>query len=178
MLIRQSTSADVDRIMDILVDGRLFIKALGIDQWQDGYPYRSTIEADVIRGESYVLVGAKDLPLAVATFSTMGERDYDGILGGSWLTFSTSDDPRYLVIRRMAVSSEVRGCGFASRILREAQVRAVELGKKSVRIDTHPGNRPMRRLIAKHGFSECGIVHASHAKNGTSERIAYEKIVG
>ena len=176
MLIRLSSMSDIDRIMEILDDGRASLKALGIDQWQQGYPYRETIERDIEREESYALVNEHGALVATAVFGVSGKRDYDSIQGGVWLTNSQSEDSRYIVVHRLAVSSEGKGIGAASRLLQEAQSIARKLGKESVRIDTHPGNSPMRRLLAKAGFSECGIIHASHIEKGVRERIVFEKM--
>ena len=176
MLIRLSSASDIDLIMEILDDGRTSLKALGIGQWQQGYPYRETIEGDIEREESYVLVSEQGAPVATATFGVAGKRDYDSVQGGAWLTNSQSEDPRYIVVHRLAASSEGKGIGAASRLLQEVQFIARKLGKESVRIDTHPGNSPMRRLLSKAGFSECGIIHASHIEKGVREQIVFEKM--
>ena len=49
---RKATEGDIDRIMEIVADGRAAIRALGLDQWQGGYPHRGVIEGDVARGET------------------------------------------------------------------------------------------------------------------------------
>ena len=63
MDFRKAGEQDIDLIMGILADGRAALQALGIDQWQGGYPHRAVVEADVTRGESYV---AKDGDLALS----------------------------------------------------------------------------------------------------------------
>ena len=64
--------------MSILADGRASLAALGIDQWQGGYPHRAVIEDDTARGDSYV-VEADDRIVATAMIGFSGERDYDRI---------------------------------------------------------------------------------------------------
>ena len=46
-----------------------------------------------------------------------------------------------------------------------------------MRIDTHPGNAPMRRLLLKRGYAECGTVYIDHAEGATPDRVAYEKLL-
>lgn len=162
--------------MEILEDGRRALAALGIDQWQGPYPHRAAIEADVARGDSFVVEeGGRVVATAMIGFS--GERDYDLIDGGSWLTASRSDDPGYAVVHRVAVGAGFQGRGGASFLLAGAVDLSRDRGAESVRIDTHPGNVPMRRLLEKAGFAHCGTIYIAHAEGGTPERIAYEKLV-
>lgn len=177
MRIRPALSSEVEAIMAIIDDGRAAMRDLGIDQWQDGYPYRETIETDIARGESYVVVDATDAVIATAAFGLSGNSDYDCIHEGEWLTASASDNPGYLTVHRLAVSSGGRGRGIAGFILDRAQRASRERGRSSVRVVTHPGNEPMRRSLAKAGFSECGIVFVTGVAVGVSPRVAYEKLV-
>lgn len=173
---RKAGEKDIDVVMGILADGRAALKALGIDQWQGGYPHRAVVEGDVARGESYL---AEDAGEAVATVMVgfSGERIYDGIVGGAWLTDSPAADPGYGVVHRVAVSLAHRGRGAASFLLEQAEALTWQEGLASVRIDTHPGNLPMRRLLLKRGYVECGTVYIDHAEGATPDRVAYEKLL-
>lgn len=177
MQFRKTCVSDIDRVMDILADGRRALAALGIDQWQGGYPHRDAIESDVTRGDSYVAADEMSMVRATVMVGFSGERDYDHIQKGAWLTASYSGDPCYGVVHRVAVDTSFTGCGVASFLLERAEQLTRECGCVSVRVDTHPGNLPMRRLLEKSGYSECGIIHIAHAEEGTPERIAYEKLV-
>ncbi|MDJ1651557.1 MULTISPECIES: GNAT family N-acetyltransferase [Gordonibacter] len=177
MHFRLTRASDIDRIMDILADGRRALAALGIDQWQGGYPHRDVIEADVARGDSYVVEGEDGRIMATAMVGFAGERDYDLIEGGRWLTDCLSSDPSYGVVHRVAVSSACKGRGAASLLLENAERLVHDRGFASVRIDTHPGNVPMRRLMTKRGYTECGIIYIAHAEEATPDRVAFEKLV-
>lgn len=162
--------------MTILADGRASLAALGIDQWQGGYPHRAVVEADVDRGDSYVVEDGGRV-VATAMIGFAGERDYDRIDEGSWLTSCTSEDPCYGVVHRVAVASDGKNRGAATFLLARAEELARANGSASVRIDTHPGNEPMRRLLSKAGYAQCGVIYIAHAEEGTPERIAYERLV-
>ena len=54
---------------------------------------------------------------------------------------------------------------------------ARERGAASVRVDTHPGNVPMQRLLGRCGYVRCGIILIGHAEGATPERVAFEKLV-
>lgn len=161
--------------MDIIEDGRRALGALGIDQWQGRYPHRGAIEDDVARGASYVVEEDGRL-VATSMIGFSGDRDYDAI-EGVWLTASRSEDPGYAVVHRLAVGAGCSGRGVASFLLGSAEELSRREGALSVRIDTHPGNRPMRRLLEKAGYAQCGIIRIEHAEEGVPERIAYEKLV-
>lgn len=174
---RLSNARDIDRIMDVLADGRRSLAALGIDQWQGGYPHRGAIEADVARGDSYVVEDSAGTLAATAMIGFAGEPDYDVIKGGSWLSAGTSANPCYGMVHRLAVLESYKGKGAGALILSHAERLARACGRSSVRIDTHPGNAPMRRLLTKCGYDECGVILISHAEEATPVRIAYEKMV-
>ena len=177
MQFRSTRASDVDRIMDILAEGRRALAELGIDQWQGGYPHREAIEIDRARGESYVVVDDEGTVVATAMVGFSGEGDYDLIDRGSWLTATRSDDACYGVVHRVAVGAGFQGRGGASFLLAGAVDLSRDRGAESVRIDTHPGNVPMRRLLEKAGFAHCGTIYIAHAEGGTPERVAYEKLV-
>ncbi len=169
--------SDIDRVMGIIDEGRAALRAAGVDQWQGGYPYRETIEADIARGESYVVETRDGCMVATVAFGVGGKSSYDCMYDGEWLTASRSANPEYLTVHRLAVTSEGRGRGVAAYILDEAKRAAREGGMRSVRIDTHPDNAPMRRSLEKAGFSRCGLVFAFGTSAGVSARIGYEALV-
>ena len=80
---------------------------------------------------------------------------------------------KYLAIHRVAVPVAFRGTGVADAIIRYAADQAREAGRHSLRIDTHEGNLPMRRMLEKQGFQYRGIIFLADA----SPRGAYEKSV-
>lgn len=168
MDIRKTVFTDADAILALFAEARETIAALGIDQWQDGYPDRAVVEADIREGRSYI--AAQDGEIAgTLTLIDVGEPTYDQIEEGRWLT---GDDNRtYLAVHRMAVAVKARGTGV-SRILMDFAVQTARMrGLVSVRIDTHEGNIVMRRMLEKNGFLPCGIIHL---ENG-DRRVAYEK---
>lgn len=176
MQFRRTKPDEIDRIMDILADGRASLAALGIDQWQGSYPERNVIMSDVESGASHV-VEDEGLLIATAMVGFGGESRYDLIDEGEWLTRSDSEDPRYAVVHRMAVASESRGRGAATFLLEQAEQLAREQGCESLRIETHPGNDPMHKLLERQEFTRCGIVRVDYVDGGIPERVAYEKIL-
>ncbi len=170
MTIRKTTAAELDEIVPILEEARRTIAALGINQWQDGYPNRASIEEDIARDRSYVLVREGKV---IGTFALIpdGEPLYDVIENGHW---TTGDDSRnYNAVHRVAIAVASRGSGASTNMIEFVREVTRAAGKASVRIDTHEGNRVMRRMLEKHGFVHCGTIYLA---NG-DPRVAYELTV-
>ena len=170
MLIRKSDKSDIKFLMPIFDEARRTIAALGIDQWQNGYPSENVILADVELAQSYLCEADSRI---CGTFAMLenGEPTYDKIYEGHWLTGDDSRD--YIAIHRVAISVSTRGSGLSGKIIGYAMDFAKSLGRDSLRIDTHRGNVVMRRMLEKNGFSYCGIIYLESG----DERVAYEKIV-
>lgn len=177
MKLRKTDVHEIDRVMEILLDGKASLAALGIDQWQgEGYPARDIVEEDVREGVSYVIEDDHGHLAATCMISFSGEEDYDEI-EGEWLTEGDSANPAYAVVHRVAVAADSVGKGAARLMLGNAQAIAHEGGAQSLRVDTHPGNVPMLSLLRSSGFTECGIIRIKHAEGLTPERVAFEKLV-
>ena len=169
MTIRQANTNDIDALVALFAEARATIAALGIDQWQNGYPSLSVISEDIAKHRSYVVEIDSHI---VGTFViiTDGEPTYDRIFEGEWLT---QDSQSYIAIHRVAISVARRGSGISTAILGYAAEMARALGRTSLRIDTHKGNLVMRRMLEKHGFVHCGSIYL---ENG-DHRVAYEKTI-
>ena len=162
--IRNATFEDMDAILSVFDQARVAIAQLGIDQWQDGYPAREHIQADIDKRYGFVLCANHEVQGYFAMIAD-GEPTYDRIYDGQWLT-----DGAYMTVHRVAVSDALRGQGGSSEIVRYALQRALRQGMGAVRIDTHRGNVRMRKFLEKQGFSACGVIYLQSG----AERIAYE----
>ena len=168
-MIRKSNENDIELLLALFAEARATIAALGIDQWQNGYPDIDVIKRDIARGESYVY--EKDGEV-LATFAMLKTKEptYDRIFEGAW---QSADDADYTAIHRFAIAVRARGQGIAGEILAFAEEYSRTSYKYSLRIDTHEGNVVMRRMLLKNGFCYCGVIHL---ENGDA-RVAYEKLL-
>ncbi len=172
MIFRKTTTADINRLIDIFNGARETMHAQGIDQWTDGYPARADIEADIADGVSYVLCGDDDMPLATCAVILTGEPTYTVIENGQWLSVSSDDEnASYVAVHRVATDKTIRGKGLASRMLAEAAILGKRAGKTALRIDTHKDNRPMQGMLARNGLIYCGVITLASG----ALRNAYEK---
>ena len=167
MTIRIAEKKDIDRIMQIIADARESIGKLGIDQWQYGYPTRDIIKDDVAQSRGYVVEENGEI---LATFALIndGEPTYKKIYCGAWL-----GEGDYLALHRIAIESSHRGKGVAEQVIKFLAEYSKENGYSSIRVDTHQGNLPMRRMLEKNGFEYCGTIRLLDGQ----ERVAYEKVV-
>lgn len=169
MIIRQADINDIDALMALFAEARMTIAALGIDQWQNGYPSLAVVSEDVSLNRSYVVeIDGAVIGTFVLIFD--GEPTYDRIYDGAWLT---EDSQSYIAMHRVAISVARRGCGISTAIINYASKVALAADRNSLRIDTHKGNAVMRRMLEKHSFIHCGSIYL---ENG-DHRVAYEKIL-
>lgn len=161
----EACTEDVERILSIIAQAQARMRAAGSAQWQDGYPAREHILADIARGYGRVLLHSGSVAVYGAVVFD-GEPAYRE-LEGAWLT-----DGPYVAVHRLAVADETLGRGLATRFMlaTEALARSRDVG--SFRVDTNFDNRRMLRLLAKLGFVRCGEVLYRGAP-----RIAFEKIL-
>lgn len=167
MTIRLAEKKDIDKIMQIIADARESIGRLGIDQWQYGYPTRDIVKDDVALGRSYVVVDGDEI---CATFALIlnGEPTYKKIFCGAWI-----GDGEYIAFHRIAIKGTHRGRGVAKQIIDFLVDFATKKDYASIRVDTHTGNLPMRKMLEKNGFEYCGTIHLLDGE----PRVAYEKLV-
>jgi GNAT superfamily N-acetyltransferase len=152
----------VSEIYDL---ARESLKRNDIPQWQDGVPGRESFLADVESETSYVI---EDEGEVIATIQIIeSEPTYETVYNGAWTEES------HLVAHRVAVFAECRKRGIGTMLLSEAEKKALESGKRALRIDTHEKNFKMRGMLEKNGYRNIGIIHL---QNG-DERFAYEKIL-
>ena len=154
---------DVDTALSIIRQGQMHLKNQGIDQWQNGYPNRERLEQDVQENIGFLVMNDSDI-LGYLCIVLSGEPAYDKI-DGKWLT-----EDAYGVIHRIAFSDAARGQGLADTVFLLAADFCREKNIPSLRIDTHADNHKMQHVLAKNGFTFCGIVEYT-----SGLRRAYEK---
>jgi len=158
MIIRKSTESDLEEICRIYEYARAFMRGHGNpNQWKDTNPPPEVIGRDINSGKSYVCV-RDSKPVAVFYFSVESEPTY-AVIEGGWL----NDEP-YGVVHRIARSEGAEGAGSFCINWCFEQCH-------NLRVDTHRDNAPMRRLLEKAGFTECGTIWLA---NG-DERLAFQK---
>ncbi len=161
MQIRNATGADLPRIMDIYTQARDFMVQQGNPrQWAArNWPPEVLVRQDIAAGKSYVCEDESSI-VGVFYFDHGHRIDptYARIENGAWI-----GDDNYGVVHRIASIQP----GVGSFCILWAYSQCGHL-----RIDTHADNRPMRNLLKKLGFIQCGTIYVNEDKD---PRIAFEK---
>lgn len=167
MKFQKAVEKDIKNIMNIIEQAQSYFKEQGINQWQDNYPNLETIKSDVDSGASYILLKENNI-IATAAVSFSGEKTYESIYDGKWLT-----NGEFTVIHRIAVDNNYKGLGIASEIIKNVEKLSLNKGIRSIKVDTHEENISMQNLLRKNGFSYCGVIYLEDR----SKRIAFEKVL-
>ena len=158
---------DMCRITD---EAKAQLKRLDLDQWQKGYPSPEVWQADIEKGVTWVAV-ENGAVLGAFMFSTDPDPSYAKI-DGAWLT-----EGPYGSMHRVCVANAAKGKGVAGALFAHGFALAKAAGMPAMRIDTHGGNVPMKRALAKAGFTPCGeIILVGGCEDG-DPRDAYEIIL-
>ena len=165
MKIRKSRSEDLERMLRLYADARVFMAEHGNPtQWANGYPEPEMLQEDIRAGVSYVCEDDQGRVVGTFVFFVGEDESYKVIEQGDWKDHRV---PYGVVHRITSQRGEGAPRGVGSFCL---QWCFEQCG--NVRIDTHRDNLPMQRALAKNGFERCGIVYV----RGGEERIAFQKV--
>ncbi len=167
---RPASEGDVETLLAIAAEASEYLRQCGVDQWQDGFPGRDTLLGDIAAGGCWLFTHDGGSAGMICLY-TDPEPDYDGI-DGAWRT----DGAPYATIHRAAVRALFRGRGLADEMFQLCEDLALGRGYGSVRVDTHPDNRTMRRLLERRGYALCGQIILSLPIESDRRRLGYEKV--
>ena len=169
---RRAEEADIGALLEILEQAKEYLRSSGVDQWQEGYPNREAIMADIAAGRGWAFEHEGEIA-GYECVSMEPEPCYLEI-EGRWLT----EGENYAVIHRAMAAGKFRHTSLSREMFSLAEDLAAGMGKQSVRVDTHRDNRAMNRLCGKLGYKFCGVVDLSSVDPAhDSLRNAYEKLI-
>ncbi|MBM7690031.1 GNAT family N-acetyltransferase [Enterococcus ureilyticus] len=168
--LRRAVPDDLSTIIEIITYAQKLLYDQNIPQWQnnDG-PNQKLLEYDIKLQRCYVLIVDQAIA-GLGVLSSEIEEPYEQIKNGQWqLTYG-----HYMTIHRVALAPFYQGKGFASLLMNYLITTARLNDFRDIRIDTHPQNTAMQRLIEKVGFSYQGEILLP-ISNGA--RFAYQMIL-
>ena len=172
MKLRRAQMQDLDKIIEILADGRNQLAEKGVNQWQGDYPSRAHVKYDIEHGFAFLVESTDEQTIGALSLVPAPDHVYDK-MQGQWLT----DTDGYIVIHRVAIHSSHGGHGYATqlfeKVVEEVMQNHPEI--KSIRIDTHKNNDAMQHVIAKSGFKKVGELVGVYGS--TDECFVYEKVI-
>lgn len=168
MIIRKATKEDINSIIKIFDNASKFIASYGSDQWQ-GYskPSEKSVIRDMQNETAYVLVD-DDAVIGYMSLSFDKDTNYDKIKNGRW-----ESNYDYGVIHRLSLDDSARGKGLSKVLFDFAEQECINKNIRSIRIDTHSLNVPMKSILKNRKYKKCGIVTIPP----DLQREAYEKIL-
>ena len=149
MRIIQAEKRHVAPVWALIERCRAALVTQGILQWDDAYPTRVLVEADVRRGGLYVLEDAAQC-VGCVTLDDAQEEAYRSV---GW----AGPEPA-LVVHRLCVDPAAQGQGRAHQLMDFVERRAVQGGYASVRLDAYSGNPRALGLYRRRGYREAGEV--------------------
>lgn len=164
---------DLPAITQIITDAKAHLKEQGINQWQKSYPAESDLAKDIKFGINYVLVIDGKIAATAALHQGL-DVDYLNIHDGEWVKGVHN---RYSAIHRIAMSSEFRGQRLSEKMMSGLITISITLGYRDIRIDTHPENLKMQKVITSNGFTKRGIIYMNGEQNENTKRFAYQLII-
>jgi ribosomal protein S18 acetylase RimI-like enzyme len=154
MDVAQGSAEDLDAVMDVITLCVRQMRDRGSDQWDDFYPTREILAADIARGELSVLRDGAAIVGAIVLNETQSPEYAD-------LTWQHS---KPLVVHRLCVRPERQGTGAAGILMNFAEARALESGHDSIRLDTYTGNPRAILLYERRGYRLAGYVRFRRRK--------------
>ena len=167
MEFRLARKIDKEKIEKIYDDGSKKLKSLGINQWQgQDMPNLDNFQELINNKNIFVLEDHGKVVSTVIIYDF--DIDYEKNLDGKW-----NSPKAYVALHRIGtLGSEVKK-GYGRKVIELAESYARENNFKSVRIDTHRGNKTMQGLLKSLNYKYVGLVYLS----GKNERLAFEKIL-
>lgn len=150
--IRRATTADLDRIMEIVDQAKALLKADSSPQWQDGHPTRQMYADDIKAHTNWVLTVGNQIA-GTATLQVTPEPSYENI-EGAW----QRPDEKYATIHRIAISADFRGQHLSNYFVSNLITVGRLQGMDNFRLDTHPVNKRVQAIAKRFGFVKRGNI--------------------
>ena len=126
---------------------------LAVIGWQRGvYPTAETAARAIADGDLFVL---EDAGVIVAS-GRINRVQMPAYAEVDWRY--AADDDEVMVLHTLTVDPPVQGRGYARQFLRFYEAYAAARGCRVLRIDTNEKNAAARRMYARHGYVESGVI--------------------
>ncbi len=158
--------SELDEVMDIVSDVVPIMQSQGLIQWNEEYPNREVFEADIVRGSLFGLY--EDLLLQ--GFCAIVKEDDEEYAQIPWMQNGDA-----AVVHRLAVHSRAQGKGYARKLLKQAEIFALEKEFDLLRTDTHETNQTMQYLLSPVGHQRIPGLFSMDRDPKLGLFIAYEK---
>lgn len=148
--IRKAQINEVGEIMELVAKCVQVMQAGGSDQWDDSYPNKEIISADIENGTLYAYVDNG----AIAGILVLDENQSELYRDIQW----AQEQGPHLIMHRLAVHPEVQGKGIARKLIAFAEEHARVSGYTSIRMDTYTKNTRALAIYPNLGYERRGEI--------------------
>ena len=156
-MISHGKPEELDAILELTRACGRHMRENGIDQWDENYPDRGSLERD-IHSKTLFAYRENDEVLGIVVLNETQDPEY------AEMNWTTSESDRNIVVHRLAVSPNHQGKGIARKIMDFAEDWAKEHQYDSIRLDTFSQNPRNQRFYKNRGYTELGSVFLSYKK--------------
>ncbi|MHC9000768.1 GNAT family N-acetyltransferase [Enterococcus bulliens] len=152
--IRLATASDLDAIDQLIQDAIISMATKGLPQWQNGYgPTREQFIKEIAQKQVYVGDYQQTLA-AVASVIPGIDPVYTKVQGA----FHQDSLTEYQSIHRFAINQRLEVKGLGKKWLSLLLQLILDQNGRDIRIDTHPLNIGMQKVILANAFVYCGTI--------------------
>ncbi len=149
MTIRPATRADLDAACALLERVIAGMRAAGIEQWDEIYPTRAVLAADIDADTMFI---ASTLPGTLAGLIVLNDEQNIEYAEVPWHFAGR----RIGVVHRLMVDPAAERRGVARALMAHLERRATELGCDVLRLDAFTQNPRALRLYPALGYRDAG----------------------
>lgn len=151
MEMRLAFPEEAELCFQCIEDARSYHKSLGFEQWHPDYPTLQTIRDDIAQKIGFVFVDRYDIVGCCCII--IGDEPAYHEINGTWKT-----NRSYTVVHRMAFRSSARGSGLSREAIELIKEFCFSNHIDAIRVDTQNENKVMQHILAREGFTYCGLV--------------------
>jgi ribosomal protein S18 acetylase RimI-like enzyme len=170
--IRLTTEHDAPAVTALVLEATRWLAERGSDQWQ--YPpqvHAKAISAAIRRGSVWGVADEAETLIGTITIDERADPEF----------WTVADEPdTALYIHRMAVCRALAGREIGAAMMDWASARAVEAGKRWLRLDAWSRNPELQRYYERHGFELVRLLRFEHRGSGAlyQRPAGYQERIG
>ena len=147
--IRTATMQDLDAIMGVVSSATRHMDSQGIHQWDDIYPDRGALQADIEKRHLHVMdIGGQIV--GTISLNDVQSPEYSDV---NW-EFSG----KALVVHRLSIAPSHQRQGLATRLMEFTEQEAEKQGYNTIRFDAFTENPGATALYEHLGYRKAGTV--------------------
>lgn len=151
MNISQSKPKQADEIFNLLQECGNHMRNNGIMQWNENYPLRSNVEADIANQALYCM-RENGAIIGIVVIDENQSPEYEK------LDWQYTEGP-ILVVHRFAVLPSAQKKGIGKKLMDFALDFALSNGYKAIRLDAYSGNERTLNFYKNRGYSKIGEIY-------------------